>query len=159
MMKKDCIIEIKNNMKKLISWLLDTFLVIAEIIIGLILCLLFLMLSIIGFIYTLIKHLLKRDYSAKRQFKPIMRSFTLVNDCFANASAGELLNDVLKVKEGEIPYGSFQQTISSVTGLRFVFDERDTKLRKFLNRFEKDHCEKSPSEMELVYYKLKYKKL
>lgn len=145
-------------MKKLISWLLDTFLVIAEIIIGLIMCLLFLMLSIVGFIYTLIKHLLKRDYSAKRQFKPIMRSFTLVNDCFANASAGELLNDVLKVKEGEIPYGSFQQTISSVTGLRFIFNKRDNEFRRILNKFEKDHCEKAPSEMEMVYYKIKYKK-
>lgn len=136
-------------------WLSDTLLVIAEIIIGLMMCVLFMMLSIVGFIYTLIKHLLKQDYSAKRQFKPIMRSFTLVNDCFANASAGELLNDVLKVKEGEIPYGSFQQTISSVTGLRYLFNGRDSKLRKILNKIDKDHCELAPSEMEIFYYKNK----
>ena len=137
------------------QWLKDTLLVLAEIIIGLLMCILFLVVSIVGFFYTLIKHLIKRDYSAKRQFKPIMRAFTLINDCFANASGGEMLNDVMNVKEGEIPYGSFQQTISSVTGLRFIFNKRDSKLRKVLNKFENEHCEKAPSEMELFYYKNK----
>ena len=145
-------------MKRIKTWLLDTLLVIAEILGGIIMCILFMLLSIVGFFWTLIKHLWKLDYSAKRQFKPIMRSFTLVNDCFANAAAGELLNDVLKVKESEIPYGCFQQTISSVTGLRFIFDKRNNKFRRILNKFEKDHCEKSPSEMEMVYYKMKYQK-
>lgn len=139
------------------AWFRDTFFVFAEIIIGLVMCILFLAVSVVGFFYTLIKHLWKKDYSAKRQFKPIMRSFTLVNDCFGNASAGELLNDVLKVKENEIPYGSFQQTISSVTGLRFVFNNRDSKLRRILNKIDKDHCEKSPSEMEMTFYKMKYR--
>lgn len=143
---------------KVKTWLLDTLLVIAEILGGIIMCLLFFLLSITGFFWTFLKHLCKKDYSAKRQFKPIMRAFTLVNDCFANASAGELLNDVLGVKEDEIPYGNFQQTISSVTGLRFIFNNRDSKFRKLLNKFEKDHCEKAPSEMEMVYYKIKYKK-
>lgn len=120
-------------------------------------CALFMMLSIVGFFWTLIKHLWKRDYSAKRQFKPIMRAFTLVNDCFANASAGELLNDILNVKENEIHYGSFQQTISSVTGLRFIFNKRDSKFRRVLNKIDKDHCELAPSEMEIFYYKDQYK--
>lgn len=118
-------------------------------------CVLFLAVSVIGFFYTLIKHLWKKDYSAKRQFKPIMRAFSLVNDCFANASAGELLNDVFKAKEGEVRYGSFQQTISSVTGLRFIFNHRDSKLRKILNKIDKDHCDTAPSEMEFFYYKYK----
>jgi hypothetical protein len=145
----------KTILYKVTTWLKDTFLVIAEIIIGILMCMLFMVISIIGFFYTLIKHLLLKDYSAKRQFKPIMRSFTLVNDCFANASAGELLNDVLDVRENEIPYGSFQQTISSVTGLRFMFNQRDSKLRKALNKIDKDHCDNAPSAMELFYYKYK----
>lgn len=84
------VVNIVNKIKRAYAmrWISDTLLVIAEIIIGLMMCVLFMMLSIVGFIYTLIKHLLKKDYSAKRQFKPIMRSFTLVNDCFANASGG-----------------------------------------------------------------------
>jgi hypothetical protein len=140
---------------RLNQWLKDTFLVIAEIVIGLLMCLLFLIVSIIGFFYTLIKHLKKRDYSAKRQFQPIMRAFTLNNDCFANASGGEMLNDVFKVKEGEISYGNWFQTISAVTGLRLLFNKRDSKLRKFLDSFSKGHCETAPTEMEIYYYENK----
>lgn len=145
----------KKFLTKSKGWILDTLLVIAEIIGGIIMCGIFFIISVAGFFYTLGKHIYLKDYSAKRQFKPIMRAFTLVNDCFANASGGELLNDVLKVKEGEIPYGSFQQTISSVTGLRYIFNNRDTKLRRTLNKIDKNHCELAPSEMEMVYYKIK----
>ena len=97
------------------------------------------------------------DYSLMKQFKPIMRAFTLCNDCFANASGGELLNDLMKAKENEIKYGWFQQTISSVTGLRYIFNQRDSRLRRILNKIDKDHCELAPSEMEMFYFKDKYK--
>lgn len=143
-------------MKKLkgfaLTWLKDTALVLAEIVIGLLMCALFLIVAVLGFLWTLGKHLWQRDYSAKRQFKPIMRAFALCNDCFANASGGEMLNDIMKVKDGEIKYGWFQQTISSVTGLRFIFNHRDSRLRKVLNKVHKDHCELAPSEMEMFYY-------
>ena len=138
-------------------WLIDTLLVIAEIIGGIIICFVFFLISIIGFFYTLIKHLIKLDYSAKQQFKPIMRAFTLVNDCFANASGGEMLNDIEKVRDGEIRFGNWYETISAIYGLRFMFNNRDSEinLRGFLNKIEKDHCEKAPVEMQLFYYKNK----
>lgn len=136
---------------------INLLLVLAEVIIGLLMCILFLIVSIIGFIYTLVKHILKLDYSLMKQFKPIMRAFTLCNDCFANASGGELLNDIMKAKDNEIKYGWFQQTISSVTGLRFIFNKRDSRLRRILNKIDKDHCELAPSEMEMFYFKDKYK--
>ncbi len=139
------------------TWLLDTLLVLAEIVIGLLMCIVFMLISIAGFFWTLGKHLYNRDYSAKRQFKPIMRAFTLVNDCFANAAGGEMLNDIMKAKDGEIKYGWFQQTISSVTGLRFIFNSRDSRLRRVLNKVDKDHCELAPSEMEMFYYTYKDK--
>ena len=142
-------------MKRMKNQIADAFIVLAEVIVGLLMCVMFFIVAIVGVLYTFFKHLLKMNYSAKRQFKPIMRAFTLVNDCFANASAGELLNDLMGVKEGEIPYGSFQQTISSVTGLRYLFNNRDSRLRRALNRLHKDHCEKAPSKMELFYYKNK----
>lgn len=135
------------------TWFKDTLFVFLEVIVGLLMIALFILVSIVGFFYTLIKHLVKQDYSAKRQFKPIMRSFTLIWDCFANASGGELLNDVSGTKENEIKYGNWNQTISSVTGLRLIFNQKDFKLRKFLDFFQKDHCENAPTEMEVFYYK------
>lgn len=149
-------IKIKRYLQGVKNWISDTLLVIAEIVGGLIMCLIFTVLSCLGIFYTFGKHIYQKNYSAKKQFKPIMRSFTLVNDCFANAASGELLNDVLKVKDGEIPYGSSQQTISSVTGLRFIYNARDSKFRRILNKLDKDHCELAPSEMEIFYYKHKY---
>lgn len=135
------------------AWFKDTLFVVLEVIGGVIMILGFLLLAIVGFLYTLIKHLWLCDYSAKKHFKPIMRAFTLAWDCFANASAGELLNDVCGAKEGEIHYGSWNQTISSVTGLRLIFNLRDWELRRWLDFFQKKHCENSPTEIEMFYYK------
>lgn len=153
MTKKEFTTKLKTAWLKVRYWLIDALLVVAEIIGGLLMCLIFLLISITGVIYTFFKHVFwKRDYAAKRQFKPIMRAFTLVNDCFANAAGGELLNDLSGAREGEIKYGWFQQTISSVTGLRFIFNKRDSELRRVLNKIERDHCELAPSEMEMFYY-------
>lgn len=136
------------------NWFKDAFFVLAEVVgffvMGLII---FPLIAILGFIYTFFKHILKRDYSAKKHFKPLVRAMSLVSDCGANACGGELINDLSKAKEGEVKYGNWNQTISSVSGLRFVFNKRDSAMRRFLNKIEKDHCEKAPTEMELFYYR------
>ena len=48
----------------------------------------FLTLFVVGFLYTLGKHIIKWDYNVSRQFIPILRSINLVFDGLANAGAG-----------------------------------------------------------------------
>lgn len=116
----------------------------------------FSVLAVLGVIYTTIKHLLLMDYSMKKQFLPILRSLILAVDGFANASAGELLNDALKVpKDSRIKYGKWYQTISAVTGILKVYGDKDTWLRKFLKILGKNHCEDAITEMEHYFYKVK----
>ena len=65
-----------------------------------------------------------------------------------------MLNDALKVKQGTlIKYGKWYQTISAVTGLRKVYDNEDTWLRKFLEILGKNHCEEAITKEEHFYYK------
>lgn len=117
----------------------------------------FIVIAVLGFVWTFVKHFfIKWDYSAKKHFKPLVRVITLTSDCAANGCGGEMLNDLSKAKDGEIKYGNWYQTISSVTGLRWIFNNRTSALRRFLNKYlEKDHCELAPTEMELFYYKNK----
>lgn len=110
----------------------------------------------IGFIYTLIKHILFLDYSISKQLIPIIRSINLIQDALANAGAGELLNDLFKIK-GIIIYGKWNQTISAVTGLLLIH-EKDNKLRIFLDKvLGKEHCVKAISEQDKYYYSNKLK--
>lgn len=82
---------------------------------------------------------------------PIVRSISLLLDGLGNAGAGELLNDVYKVK-GTIHYGKWYQTISAVTGL-LLLHEKDTKLRKFLDKvLGRDHCVEAISKEDLFFY-------
>ncbi|KFF13127.1 hypothetical protein IW15_10215 [Chryseobacterium soli] len=111
----------------------------------------FLLLFVSGFFYTVIKHTLKWDYSISRQFTPILRSINLVFDGLANAGAGELLNDVLKVKNDYARYGKWYETISAVTGLLKQY-EKDSWLRRLLNILGKNHCEEAITEMQAYYY-------
>lgn len=116
----------------------------------------FLVVAVLGVVYTTIKHLYLMDYSMKKQFLPILRSLTLAVDGFANASAGEILNDTLKVpKISQIKYGKWYQTISAVTGILKVYGDKDTWLRKFLKILGKNHCEDAITKMEHYYYKQK----
>jgi hypothetical protein len=125
-----------------------------EILIMVISFVIFPLLFVIGFVYTFGKHIWQLDYSTSRQLQPIIRSISLANDGLACAGAGELLNDVLKIK-GQIKYGKWYQSISAVTGLIFIY-EKDTWLRRFLDKtfriFEKDHCVNSISEQDKFYY-------
>lgn len=111
---------------------------------------------VIGFIYTLVKHIWYWDYSLKKQLQPIVRSISLVNDGLACAGGGEMLNDALKIK-GNIKYGKWNQSISGVTGLILIYSKQDTWLRKSLDKlfrvFEKDHCVSAISEQDNFYYK------
>ena len=109
---------------------------------------------ILGVLYSFFKHLFfKFDYSISKQLLPIIRSITLASDGLANAGGGELLNDVLKVKkEAKIKYGKWYQTISAVTGLRKVYDNEDSWLRRFLKVLGKNHCEEAITEQEKFYY-------
>lgn len=110
----------------------------------------------IGFVYTLLKHIYKLDYSLKKQLQPIIRSISLVNDGLACAGGGEMLNDILKIK-GNIKYGKWNQTISEVSGLILVFSKQDTRLRRFVDKafkvFQKEHCVSAISEQNNFYYK------
>lgn len=134
----------------------DLWLNLSEVLVFIVGVTVFLLITVIGFFYTFFKHLLKRDYSAKKHFKPLVRIITLATDGAANGCGGEMLNDLSKAKDGEIKYGNWYQTISSVTGLRWIFNNRTSALRRFLNKYlEKDHCELAPTEMELFYYKNK----
>ena len=137
-------------MKTLFKLLLEIFFLIAAVII-------FPLLFIIGFAYTFGKHIIKWDYSISRQFMPIIRSISLVFDGLANAGAGELLNDALKIKNEHARYGKWYETISAVTGLVKLY-EKDTWLRKFLKILGKNHCEEAITEMQTYYYNYLFKK-
>jgi hypothetical protein len=117
----------------------------------------FLTLFVVGIFYTLGKHLIKWDYKVSRQFTPILRSINLVFDGLANAGAGELLNDTLKIKNDHARYGKWYETISAVTGLVKLY-EKDTWLRKFLKILGKNHCEEAITEMQNYYYNHLFKK-
>lgn len=107
----------------------------------------------IGVIYTFFKHLIKLDYSINRQFLPLINSLTLLFDGLANAGAGELLNDSLRIK-GKIKYGNWNETISAVTGLISIY-EKKTKLFYFLNKvLGKDHCINAISTAQKYYYQI-----
>jgi len=112
----------------------------------------FIILFIIGIIYTFLKHLLKFDYSPNKQLYPIIRSITLALDGLACSGSGELLNDILKIT-GKIKYGNWNQTISAVTGLILIY-EKDTWLRIFLDKsLGKDHCTEAIPQQDKFYYK------
>ena len=106
----------------------DLLLLIRELLLLLVGIPTFTFVAIIGVIYTLFKHLIvKMDYSIKRQFLPILRNLNLCFDGFANASAGELLNDIFKIK-GNIKFGNWYESISSITGLIYI-NVKNIKLR------------------------------
>ncbi len=111
------------------------------------------LLGIVGFLYTLLKHIfVKRDYSISKQLTPMIRSINLASDGLANAGAGELLNDVFKIEDGYIiRYGKWYQTISAVTGALKVYGKKDTWLRRFLKILGKYHCEQAMTD-EWEYY-------
>ncbi len=138
------------------NWKLKEFLLLLLEIVFFVIggCIVFPLVFIIGVIYSFIKHLFfKFDYSVSKQLTPIIRSMTLASDGLANAGGGEMLNDALKVKQGTlIKYGKWYQTISAVTGLRKVYDNEDTWLRKFLEILGKNHCEEAITEEEHYYY-------
>jgi len=100
--------------------------------------LIFILLSIVGVFYTLIKHLVKGDYSFKKQFLPIFKNLALVFDGFANATAGELLTDMLLKhrKDGDVyhnavKYSKYFHTISAITGV----NKKKGTLEKIGKRF------------------------
>lgn len=110
---------------------------------------------IAGIIYTFIKHIVRLDYSLRKQLVPIVRSISLAFDGIANAGGGEMLNDALKVKSEIVRYGKWYETISAITGLLKIY-ERDLWLRRFLKILGKNHCEEAPTEMQLWYYEYKH---
>lgn len=114
------------------------------------------MVAILGVIYTFVKHIIKGDYSIRKQLVPIVRSINLAQDGVANAAGGELLNDALKIPEGNIRYGQWFETISAMSGLLFQY-VKDTWLRRFLDKafsiFEKNHCTNAITRMQEFYYK------
>ena len=132
-------------MKSLLKLFLEIFFMLIGIPI-------FSLLFVVGVLYTFVKHVKNWDYSISRQFTPILRSINLVIDGLANAGAGELLNDVFKIKNEFARYGKWYETISAVTGLVKQY-EKDTWLRKFLEILGKNHCEEAITEMQKYYYK------
>lgn len=115
----------------------------------------FILLFLIGILYTFFKHVIQMDYSPDRQFTPILRVINLLFDGLANAGAGELLNDVFKVKNEHVKYGKWYETISAITGLLKEY-EKDIWLRRFLKILGKNHCEEAVTEMQQFYYKYKF---
>ena len=106
---------------------------------------------VIGVIYTFLKHFfVKRDYSINQQLLPIIRSITLAIDGIANSGAGEILNDIFKPIK--IRFGKWYHTISAVTGLVFILENRKTWLYNALNKLEKNHCEEAITEEQKKYY-------
>lgn len=146
----------KNPLK---NWQLKEFLLLLlEIVFFFVgTCFVFPLLGILGVVYSFVKHLFfKWNYSVSKQLTPIIRSINLSADGLANAGAGELLNDVLGVKDDdEIRYGDAYQSISGVTGLRKVYAKKDTWLRKALKILGKNHCEDSIKLIEHFYYQHK----
>lgn len=111
----------------------------------------FLLLFVVGLVYTFGKHMWLLDWSPKKQALPIVRNITLLLDGLANSGAGELLNDVYKI-EGNITYGKWNQTISATTGLIYIY-KKDTKLRLVLDKvLGKNHCTTAISQEDAFYY-------
>ena len=109
----------------------------------------FVFVGTLGIIYSFIKHLFfKFDYSSSRQLTPIFKALILLTDGFANAGAGELLNDVLKPK---VNYGKWYHTISAVTGINYKLGN-DNGLRKILDFVERDHSENSITPEQNTHY-------
>lgn len=108
----------------------------------------FFLVAILGVVYSLVKHLIKGDYSSSRQLIPIIKASIYAADGIACAGSGELLNDVYKPK---VKYGKWYHTISAITGVNYKKGQ-DTKLRRFLDWFEKDHCTKSITKEQETYY-------
>jgi len=151
--KKHSPFEANRSAKK--RWL-DVWGLIKELGLLVVGVIVFTTVSILGFIYTTFKHLIKGDYSLSRQLTPIVRSFTLANDGFANASAGELLNDTNDVAPKDelasVRYGKWYETISAVTGL-LARRLRALKLRKILDSvLGKNHCEEAINPQQNNYY-------
>jgi hypothetical protein len=144
-------------MKNIIPRLLDLWRLIKELFLFVFASVIFIIVAIIGVLYSAIKHLFfKFDYSLSRQLTPIVRSATLLTDGFANAGAGELLNDLLKIDESEkIRYAKWYQTISAVTGLRYLF-VKDNKFRRLVDKIlGKNHCINAITEQDLFYHNSK----
>ena len=140
-------------MQKIKIHLFGFYSLFKEILLVIVGLLVFIPLAFLGVIYTISKHILLLDYSMKRQIQPVLRNFILSVDGFANATAGELLNDVFKIKqESKLRYGKWYQTISAVTGLLKVYANKDSWLRKMLKILGKNHCEEAITEMEHEYY-------
>lgn len=102
---------------------------------------------VFGVIYTTLKHILRFDYSFKKQFVPIFKNIVLIFDGLANAGCGELLNDLLLKKEDgdfhpkSYKYGKWYDTISEVTGvneLRGTLNRRGMFFTRMLSFFLDD---------------------
>jgi len=145
------------KIKNILPRLLDLWRLIKELILFVFASVIFIIVAIVGVLYSAIKHLFfKFDYSLSRQLTPIVRSATLLTDAFANAGAGELLNDLLGIDESEkIRYGNWYQAISAVTGLRYLF-AKDNKFRKLLDKLlGKNHCVDAITKQDRLYYSYK----
>lgn len=93
---------------------------------------------VVGVCYTTIKHIIKLDYSFKKQFFPIFMNIALVFDGLANSGCGELLNDLFIRRNYEndfdgssYKYGKWYDTISEVTGINYLRDTLKELGRKF----------------------------
>jgi len=145
------------RVKNILPRLLDFWRLIKELFLFVFASIIFIIVAIVGVLYSAIKHLFfKLDYSLSRQLTPIVRSATLVTNSFANASAGELINDLLKIDKSEkIKYGKWYQAISAVTGLRYLF-AKDSKFRRLLDKIlGKNHCVDAVTEQDRFYYSYK----
>ena len=157
------IIKTKSNV---LAWLDDTlpdksykkrvidfYSFLSDVALLLLSYLVFIPLIVAGVLYTAGKHLIvKRDYSISKQLGTIVNALTLLNDGLANASAGELLNDIIQPKY--IKYGKWYQTISAITGINYKKGD-DSKFREDLDDFlGKDHCENAITDEQKCYYKL-----
>jgi hypothetical protein len=142
-------------MTKLRSNLIEFLKFLAEILVAIIGSSIFLVLGLVGFLYSLLKHFYLLDYSLKRHVTPIIRVYTLLFDCFANAAAGELLNDTLKAGK-HIRYGKWHQTISAVTGLIHKHVKGSKQwFRKMLDTvLGKNHCVEAIQVADEYYYNM-----
>jgi len=145
---------------KIIIWLKkngkDLWTLIVQIVIFVVASPVFIIAGIIGLIYSLIKHLIKKDFSLKKYLSPIVRVGTLLTDCFANAGAGELMNDIIKPK---YKFGKWYQTISAITGINYLKAKEYGSVEKFRNILNKmlgkNHCELSITESDKKAYSIK----
>jgi len=144
----------KIKYQNILIRLIDLWGLIKELVILFIAIIIFTLLGIIGFFYTLFKHLLvKRDYSLSKQFTPIVKALKLSIDGMSGVFSGEMLNDTLKPKY--IKYGKWYHTISADTGINYIKGD-DKMFRKLLDKvLGKKHCEKSITEEQKCLHKIK----